>query len=476
MPVPNMYEEVAASHSDGAISYAWGTHNDTFHMILTVRSNGEPIAVPTQSNPADEDVVADRGIWHLIGEAYVGTPGAAGAVGLAVFWCRSKVGGGMSNVSVADSGNVTSVRARMLQNVTLTGNPINWTFTDTVDPASDAISFGPVPDTTVVNCLILCDVGQGIDSPTNQGSSGWVAPDLDTIGFAGHMNTDIGNGGGTMGGVGEKAVAGTCGTISHMNGWPTPSLQAIVAFAISDTETVGGSETGDGALNTLTLTAFAATGVPGARTGTGALNTETLTAFAGAGTYGPVTGAGAFNTLALAAQAGVGDPGDVAAAGALATMAFTAFAAAGVAGGRTGAGALNTLALAAFAGTPTGGPVTVAGALATLAFTAFAADAYNGNTVAGAFATVNLEAQGATFVPGNVTVAGAHATVTFAAQPGAPFEGGLGLATFATVAFAALAGHGWIPTAHRFELVATGGMTASPTVISGALGATVETS
>lgn len=241
MPVPNIYEEVAAVHGTGALSVPWGTHNDTFHMVLLVRSNGQPIATPVQSNPADEDAGADRGIWHLAGEAYVGTPGAAGAVGVAMFWCRSKVGAGMSNVTVADSGDSTSARGWMLQNVTLTGNPINWAFTATVDPASDEITIGPLPDTTVQNCLILGSAGNGIDSDTNQGSSGWANASLDTIGFAGHMNTSLGNGGGTQSCVGEKAVAGSCGTITHLNGWPTPTLQANVVMAISDTETPGGT-------------------------------------------------------------------------------------------------------------------------------------------------------------------------------------------------------------------------------------------
>lgn len=239
MPVPNIYENTTPVHGTGSISVPWGTHNNTFHALMVVTSNGEPISTPVQSNPADEDVVNDRGIWHRAVEAYEGTPGTPGAVGIAAFWCRSSTAAGMSNATVADSGDHTSARMFMLQNVTLTGNPINKTASQTVTPASAAISV-PTFTTDVQNCLVFCFAACGFDQNTNPGGSGWSNANLDSVGFAGQYCTDLGNGGGYMGGQGGKAVAGDCGTFTHT--WASGStLQANIVVAISDTPTAGGT-------------------------------------------------------------------------------------------------------------------------------------------------------------------------------------------------------------------------------------------
>jgi hypothetical protein len=251
MPVPNIYEDTGATSGVGALSVPWGTHNSTFTAILVIQSNGETIGQPTQSAAPDTT-------WNLIAEVYTGTPGAVGSTGLALYWARSVDDGGMQPATVPDSGDHTIAKMWMLQNVAASGNPINFAETQSIDVAQTAISVS-CPSSTVVNCLVFCVCGNAIDSATNQGSSGWTNTSLDAgAGFAGQFNTANGNGGGYMGGVGEKATAGACGTFSHNTGWPTATKQANIVFAISDTETVAPPPSGGGAPTVSTMTLLGA--------------------------------------------------------------------------------------------------------------------------------------------------------------------------------------------------------------------------
>lgn len=230
MPVPNIYEDTSATHGTGALSVPWGTHNDTFCAVMVITSGGEAISAPTQSG-------AD-GTWTLIDEAY------ATGIGIAAYWCRATTGS-MSNADVPDSGDHTSAKMFMLQNVVSSGNPINFSDTQTVETATASISVA-CPSSTVQNCLVFCLAGHAIDTSTPPGGSGWSNASLSGVGFAGQYTTTNGTGGGYMGGVGSKATAGACGTFTHT--WAGGATrQANIVFAISDTATVSDTATGTSA-------------------------------------------------------------------------------------------------------------------------------------------------------------------------------------------------------------------------------------
>lgn len=225
MPVPNIYEDTAATHGVGALSVPWGIHNDTFTAILVVTcAGGDTLGAPTQSG-------AD-GTWTFIASCAEGT--GAGSIQIAAYWCRA-TSGAMSNVDVPDAGDHTSAKMFMIQNVVSSGNPINMSATQTVASATATISFA-APNTTVQNCLVFCLAGHAFDQTSAPGGSGWTNAGLDTIGFGGQYATDNGTGGGYMGGVGEKATAGSCGTFGHT--WASGATkQANIILAISDTAT-----------------------------------------------------------------------------------------------------------------------------------------------------------------------------------------------------------------------------------------------
>lgn len=270
MPVPNIYEDGSGVHGTGALTVPWGTHNDTFYGILVITSNGETIGTPTGSGQS----------WTLIGECYEGTPGAAGSVGIAAYYCKA-TSGSMGNVTVPDSGDHTSAKMWMIQNAAQSGNPINFADTQTVATATTAISFA-VPDSTVQNCLVLIACANGVDSATSQASSGWTNSSLSSVGSAGSFQTANGNGGGYMGGVGSKATAGACGTFAHA--WANNTKQANIVFAISDTATESG--------------AVGSSAGAGTATGVGA---STAAAVGSAAGVASVTGAGADGYIGTAA-------------------------------------------------------------------------------------------------------------------------------------------------------------------------------
>lgn len=302
MPVPNIYEDTAATHGTGALSVPWGTHNDTFTAIILITSGGETIAQPTSADAT----------WTLIAEAYEGTPGAAGSIGIAAYWARA-VSGSMANVTVADSGDHTSAKMFMLQNVVASGNPINFADTQTVTPASASISFA-APSSTVANCLVFCFAGHAIDTGTPPGGSGWTNAGLDNIGFAGQYTTTNGVGGGYMGAAGEKASAGACGTFAHT--WAGGATkQANLVFAISDTATV--SDTGVGAADgTSTVAATGASVVAGAGSAAG---TSTAEAVGASGNIGDAAGTSTASGAGAAIMASVGAAAGVGAAAASST-------------------------------------------------------------------------------------------------------------------------------------------------------------
>lgn len=291
MPVPNIYETTTPVHGTGALSVPWGTHNSSFVAVMVVTSNGEDIDTPTQSG-------AD-GTWVLIDEAYVGTPGGAGSVGIAAFYCRA-TSGSMSNATVADTGDHTSARMFMLQNVVASGNPINFSDTQTVGSATSSISMA-VPDSTVQNCRVFILAGCGFDQATNPGGSGWTNASLSSVGLAGQYCTDNGNGGGYMGGTGEKATAGSCGTFAHT--WASgATLQANIVFAISDTATVQDSGAGASA-GVATVAATGAAVFGGAGSSAGA---ATANATASAGPTGDAAGSSAVSGVGAATATAAG--------------------------------------------------------------------------------------------------------------------------------------------------------------------------
>lgn len=229
MPVPNIYEDTSATHGTGALSVPWGTHNDTFCAVLVVTCAGDgTLGTPTQSG-------AD-GTWSLIASCAEGS--GAGSIQIAAYWCRA-TSGSMSNVDVPDTGDHTSAKMFMLQNVIGSGNPINMYATQTVATATASISMA-APSTTVNNCLVFCLAGCAFDQTTSPGGSGWANASLTSVGFGGQYCTNTGTGGGYMGGVGSKVTAGSCGTFSHT--WASGATkQANIIFAISDTATATGS-------------------------------------------------------------------------------------------------------------------------------------------------------------------------------------------------------------------------------------------
>lgn len=412
MPVPNIYEDTTPTHGTGALSVPWGTHNDTFTAILVVTcAGGDTLGTPTQSG-------AD-GTWTLIDSCAVGT--GAGSVQIGAWWCRA-TSGSMSNVDVPDAGDHTSAKMFMLQNVVASGNPINMSATQTVDVADDAISFA-APDTTVQNCLVFCLAGCGFDQTTNPGGSGWTNAGLDTIGFGGQYCTDNGTGGGYMGGVGEKAVAGSCGTFAHT--WASGNTkQANIIFAISDTETVGGGDPPIEGTLAVTLAAATSSGTGAVDVaGTAAVTLESAAA-SGAGSVdvggtlgvqlaeASAAGAGGVDVAgALAVSLGaatVAGTGEVPVDGALGLQLEDAtVAASGALGGTTGQLAV-TLEAAVVAGV---GGVDVAGSLAI--------------ELPGA----TVSSLGAVPIVGTLAVQLAAATVSASSLPAIPVEAVIGLVT-----------------------------------------------
>ena len=230
MAMPAIYEETTPVHGTGALTVPWGTHNDSFTSILVVVTANETIATPTSADAT----------WELIAEAGIGTAGAAGSCRVAAFWARAS-SGSMADVTVADAGDHTSARMYMVQNVTETGNPINFADTQTVTPAASAISMA-APSSTVVNVLYFIFCANGFDQTTLPGSSNWTNASLSSVSFGGWMQTDLGVGSGYMGGLGERATAGAGGTWA--NDWDAGNtLQGNITFGISDTETEGGGPT-----------------------------------------------------------------------------------------------------------------------------------------------------------------------------------------------------------------------------------------
>src|SRR3990167_3239206 len=230
MAMPAIYEETTPVHGTGALTVPWGTHNDSFTSILVVVTANETIAPPPGADAP----------WELIAEAGIGTAGAAGSCRVAAFWARAD-SGSIGDVTVADAGDHTSARMYMIQNVTETGNPINFSDTQTVTPAASAISMA-APSSTGVNVLYFILSANGFDQTDFAGSSNWTNASLSSVSFGGWMQTDLGVGGGYMGGLGERATAGSGGTWA--NDWLAGNtLQGNITFGISDTETDGGGPT-----------------------------------------------------------------------------------------------------------------------------------------------------------------------------------------------------------------------------------------
>src|SRR3990167_2312177 len=230
MAMPAIYEETTPVHGTGALTVPWGTHNDSFTSILVVVTANETIATPTSADAT----------WELIAEAGIGTAGAAGSCRVAAFWARAS-SGSMADATVAAAGDHTSARMYMVQNVTETGNPINFADTQTVTPAASDISMA-APSSTVVNVLYFIFCANGFDQTTLPGSSNWTNASLSSVSFGGWVQTGLGVGSGYMGGLGERATAGAGGTWA--NDWDAGNtLQGNITFGISDTETEGGGPT-----------------------------------------------------------------------------------------------------------------------------------------------------------------------------------------------------------------------------------------
>lgn len=447
MPVPNIYEDGSAVHGTGALSVPWGTHNAQFHAVMLITSAGQTISPPTSSDTT----------WTLIAEAYEGTPGAAGSIGIAAYWAPSTSDGGMTNATVPDTGDHTSAKMWMLQNVLPagTGNPINMSATQTVAVATAAISMAS-PPTTVANCLVMMAAGHAIDTGTNPGGSGWANAALDSIGFNGQYTTTNGVGGGYMGAQGEKAAAGACGTFTH--NWSGGSTkQANLIWAISDTATVGGADELEplpGAANagtnptpTMTAGAVSTTGAPGAAdAGTNPTPTltnvssvaplpgsadaqgvnPTLTAGAVSVTAAPGAGdaQGVDPTLTAGSSTVTADPGAATATGVIPTLTAGAVSIAPDPGGAVAAGVDPAFqgeseALEPDPGTGTGTGVDPSLTPGAVTMTADPGAA----TATGVDPAIDAGAATATADPGAATAAGVDPTLTAGALSIAPDPG-----------------------------------------------------
>jgi hypothetical protein len=240
--------DACQTHDERAVIAAY-TSDTNIQPIPTYEANGAYYAALTDVtvpwNPATY-VAGDLGILVVISanqtitlsdaQGFVamgspqgtGTPGAAGAIGIALFYCFA-TSGSMPSPTVADPGANVAAYIVTFRGVADTGNP--WdVITGGTAASSTAVSVTGVT-TTEPNCLAVAIVANAIDSGSgNIHFSGWADSALINVTEAYEISSTMGTGGGTAIVTGEKAAPGSCGTLTATLN--AASAQAWVTFAL----------------------------------------------------------------------------------------------------------------------------------------------------------------------------------------------------------------------------------------------------
>jgi hypothetical protein len=215
MGVPAVAASASFTANTATLAKAWPTHRLDDIGVMLVQTNAQAASF----SDAQGFVAAN------VTQQNIGTPGAAGAVGLMAFLCRA-TSGAMATPTLADSGDHTGATFLVIRGV-----PRSIALADIVIVAgtaasATAVSF-PAATTDTDDCLIVNVVANATDVTTAQFSGETNAGLLDLAEIR-DENTNVGNGGGIAVVTGGKHVAGslvaTTGTLA------TGSAQALMTI------------------------------------------------------------------------------------------------------------------------------------------------------------------------------------------------------------------------------------------------------
>lgn len=179
------------------------------------------------TSPAQTITLSDaQGFDHVAGSPRsIGTSGAAGAVELAVFWCRA-TGASMSAPTVAAVANDVGGCILTFRGCSPTGNP--WNFTNSNTAANAATTAVPGGTTGVDDCLIVAINGDS--SGTDPLYSNWANADLANVTEISDVHPNVGLASGFGVATGEKATAGSFGVTTADMAASSPTARIVLAL------------------------------------------------------------------------------------------------------------------------------------------------------------------------------------------------------------------------------------------------------
>jgi len=205
----------AEATGTGAVTPVWPTHVAGDVALLFVESENQTI---TLSTPA--------GFTEITPSQGTGTPAAAGAVKLSVFWNRA-TSSAMANPTVADPGDHVYARIITFKGVIDTGNPYEVVAGSVKGTTSTTTTFDSVTTSTADDLIVLAAAADRDSvSPTFQN---WVNTDLVQLQELIDYGTTNGDGGGIAVAAGTKLIAGSTGTTT---GTLTTSITAQMTIAL----------------------------------------------------------------------------------------------------------------------------------------------------------------------------------------------------------------------------------------------------
>lgn len=189
-------------------------------LVLVVETANEPIAAPTD--------------WTQVPASPqgVGTPAAAGATAVQVFWRRQPAAGYVDPV-LPDAGDHIVARLFVLRGVSPTpANPITAAAVSAGDTAASSTSVVmPATTTLIADCLVVGCLTWDTDSATGQVTGGYTNASLASLTERFGGGSSVGNGGGFSVSTGTKAAAGAVSTSTAT--LLAAAVQGRVVFAVS---------------------------------------------------------------------------------------------------------------------------------------------------------------------------------------------------------------------------------------------------
>jgi hypothetical protein len=175
---------------------------------------------------ANEVVTAPHGYTQVGPQEGTGTPAAAGATRLAIFWKGD--GGDEAAPTVVDTGDHTAVVMAAFTGVAPRGDPVVWV-SGGVEPTASRSMSATGGSTTIDDALILVAAAHAVDTTAAQFTTVANA-DLDGVAERADESTTDGNGGGIGLFTGMLGTAGSFGATTGTGAGSTAHVFATVAL------------------------------------------------------------------------------------------------------------------------------------------------------------------------------------------------------------------------------------------------------